>query len=372
MSVNNCNDIAPLDDLEDIPDLENDLDFVIDMNQQIEQLTSSLTGSDLETPMSIPSLTDDRTPIADIYNIPEIETDERTKEPDKKDDKRSLFDKCSPPREKLPDVVKKAPKPNTEVKLAPKANLFETFDSELSLTDLNKVDVEESKPNMSFKTKSVPEKPLITTHHEPTPPPESFSTREKQRAPSPPKLSLNNERSRSELPPLKLKKNYENGIQYKSSQPQQQQQHQSQPQAQPTVTKVDMRDRTPGQDLLEWCKEITKDYAGVKVTNLTTSWRNGMAFCAVIHYFRPDLIDMAKLDANDVVGNCRMAFDAAESLNIHRVIEPSDMNLLAVPDKLAVMTYLHQLRAHFTGHQYEVEQIGKFVLFLINYFKERK
>lgn len=47
---------------------------------------------------------------------------------------------------------------------------------------------------------------------------------------------------------------------------------------------------TPGLDLLEWCKEVTKGYNGVKVTNLTTSWRNGMAFCAVIHHFRPDLM----------------------------------------------------------------------------------
>lgn len=47
---------------------------------------------------------------------------------------------------------------------------------------------------------------------------------------------------------------------------------------------------TPGQDLLEWCKDITKGYPGVKVTNLTTSWRNGLAFCAIIHHFRPDLL----------------------------------------------------------------------------------
>lgn len=51
-----------------------------------------------------------------------------------------------------------------------------------------------------------------------------------------------------------------------------------------------MRDVTPGQDLLEWCKEVTRDYQSVKVTNLTTSWRNGIAFCAVIHHFRPDLM----------------------------------------------------------------------------------
>lgn len=67
---------------------------------------------------------------------------------------------------------------------------------------------------------------------------------------------------------------------------------------------------------------------------------------------------MKSLSPHDVVGNCRIAFDAAECLGIPRVIEPSDMSLLAVPDKLAVMTYLYQLRAHFTGHQLQIEQIG--------------
>lgn len=67
---------------------------------------------------------------------------------------------------------------------------------------------------------------------------------------------------------------------------------------------------------------------------------------------------MKSLSPHDVVGNCRIAFDTAECLGIPRLIEPSDMSLLAVPDKLAVMTYLHQLRAHFTGHQLQIEQIG--------------
>ncbi|XP_017772923.1 PREDICTED: EH domain-binding protein 1 isoform X2 [Nicrophorus vespilloides] len=116
---------------------------------------------------------------------------------------------------------------------------------------------------------------------------------------------------------------------------------------------------TPGQDLLEWCKDMTKNYPGVKVTNLTTSWRNGMAFCALIHHFKPDLIDIDSLNAHDVRGNCKKAFDAGDVLGIARVIEPSDMDMLAVPDKLAVMTYLYQLRAHFTGHELEVQQIGK-------------
>ncbi|XP_031365773.1 EH domain-binding protein 1 isoform X4 [Apis dorsata] len=120
-----------------------------------------------------------------------------------------------------------------------------------------------------------------------------------------------------------------------------------------------LKEITPGQDLLEWCKEVTKDYSGVKVTNLTTSWRNGMAFCAIIHHFRSDLIDIDSLLPHDVKGNCKKAFDAGEALGIPRVIEPADMDILTVPDKLAVMTYLYQLRAHFTGHELEVHQIGK-------------
>lgn len=52
------------------------------------------------------------------------------------------------------------------------------------------------------------------------------------------------------------------------------------------------------------------------------------------------------------------AFDAAATCGIPRLIEPSDMVLLAVPDKLSVMTYLHQLRAFFTGQTLEVQQIG--------------
>ncbi|CAG2100891.1 unnamed protein product [Medioppia subpectinata] len=101
------------------------------------------------------------------------------------------------------------------------------------------------------------------------------------------------------------------------------------------------------EDLLSWCKTVTTGYHAVKVTNMTTSWRNGMAFCAVIHHFRPDLIEFSALSPSDIKGNCKKAFDAAATLGIPKLIEPSDMVMLSVPDKLSVMTYLYQLRAHF-------------------------
>ena len=103
------------------------------------------------------------------------------------------------------------------------------------------------------------------------------------------------------------------------------------------------------EDLLSWCKKVTEGYAGVKVTNMTTSWRNGLAFCAIIHHFRPDLIDFNSLSAHDIKGNNKKAFDMAAKLGIPKLIEPSDMMMLDVPDKLSVMTYLYQMRAHFTG-----------------------
>ncbi|XP_059160226.1 EH domain-binding protein 1-like isoform X3 [Physella acuta] len=114
----------------------------------------------------------------------------------------------------------------------------------------------------------------------------------------------------------------------------------------------------PHDDLLTWCRLVTDGYRGVKITNLTTSWRNGLAFCAIIHHFRPDLIDFHKLNPHDIKGNNKMAFDSAAKLGIPKVLEPADMVLLAVPDKLCVMTYLHQLRSYFTGQTLELQQIG--------------
>ncbi|KAG1674560.1 EH domain-binding protein 1 [Nymphon striatum] len=115
---------------------------------------------------------------------------------------------------------------------------------------------------------------------------------------------------------------------------------------------------TPSGDLLQWCKDVTNGYKGVKVTNMTTSWRNGLAFCAIINHFRPDLIDFSELSSRDIKRNCKFAFDAAATLGIPKLIEPADMVLLAVPDRLAVMTYLYQVRAHFTGHELKVQQLG--------------
>ncbi|XP_078261832.1 EH domain-binding protein 1 [Rhinoraja longicauda] len=111
------------------------------------------------------------------------------------------------------------------------------------------------------------------------------------------------------------------------------------------------------QSLLAWCREVTKNYRGVKITNFTTPWRNGLAFCAILHHFRSDLIDYKSLNPQDIKENNKKAYDGFASLGISRLLEPADMVLLAIPDKLSVMTYLYQIRAHFSGEELNVVQI---------------
>ncbi|XP_067328643.1 EH domain-binding protein 1-like protein 1 isoform X2 [Anolis sagrei] len=112
------------------------------------------------------------------------------------------------------------------------------------------------------------------------------------------------------------------------------------------------------QSLLEWCQEVTANHRGVRVTNFTTSWRNGLAFCAILHHFHPDKIDYEALDPLDIKHNNKLAFDGFASLGISRLMDPADMVFLTVPDRLIVLTYLCQIRAHFTGQELNVVQLA--------------
>ncbi|KAM5249915.1 EH domain-binding protein 1 isoform 8-T25 [Hipposideros larvatus] len=129
------------------------------------------------------------------------------------------------------------------------------------------------------------------------------------------------------------------------------------PKPSPIPSPVLGRKPNASQSLLVWCREVTKNYRGVKITNFTTSWRNGLSFCAILHHFRPDLIDYKSLNPQDIKENNKKAYDGFASIGISRLLEPSDMVLLAIPDKLTVMTYLYQIRAHFSGQELNVVQI---------------
>nr|XP_040037542.1 EH domain-binding protein 1-like protein 1 isoform X13 [Gasterosteus aculeatus aculeatus] len=116
---------------------------------------------------------------------------------------------------------------------------------------------------------------------------------------------------------------------------------------------------TSSQSLLDWCQEVTQGHKGLKITNFSTSWRNGLAFCAILHHFQPENINFEMLNPYDIKDNNKKAFDGFAELGISKLMEPSDMVMLPVPDRLIVMTYLNQIRTHFTGQQLSVLHIAK-------------
>jgi len=93
-----------------------------------------------------------------------------------------------------------------------------------------------------------------------------------------------------------------------------------------------------------WCGQVTAGYANVHVTDLSTSFKDGLAFNAIIHHFRPDLFDYKSLNPHNVRENNAHAFRIAEEeLNIPALLDPEDMVDCEEPDKFSVATYLAQL-----------------------------
>ncbi|XP_066438671.1 EH domain-binding protein 1-like protein 1 isoform X2 [Eleutherodactylus coqui] len=111
-------------------------------------------------------------------------------------------------------------------------------------------------------------------------------------------------------------------------------------------------EEAPSTDsLLYWCQEITSGYRGVRVNNFTTSWRNGLAFCAILHHFHPESINYDTLDPLNVKENNKKAYDGFAALGIPPLLSPSDMLLRSVPDKLIILTYICQIRSHFLSNK---------------------
>ncbi|PNI83755.1 SYNE2 isoform 5 [Pan troglodytes] len=94
--------------------------------------------------------------------------------------------------------------------------------------------------------------------------------------------------------------------------------------------------------LLLWAQEQCATYESVNVTDFKSSWRNGMAFLAIIHALRPGLIDMKSVKHRSNKDNLREAFRIAEQeLKIPRLLEPEDVDVVD-PDEKSIMTYVAQ------------------------------
>ncbi|XP_068169343.1 protein-methionine sulfoxide oxidase mical3a isoform X24 [Antennarius striatus] len=100
--------------------------------------------------------------------------------------------------------------------------------------------------------------------------------------------------------------------------------------------------------LLSWCQRQTEGYRNVKVTDLTMSWKSGLALCALIDRYRPDLIDFDSLDERNHEKNNQLGFDVAErEFGISPCMTGKEMSSVVEPDKLSMVMYLSQFYEMF-------------------------
>ncbi|XP_052105507.1 spectrin beta chain-like isoform X10 [Mytilus californianus] len=122
--------------------------------------------------------------------------------------------------------------------------------------------------------------------------------------------------------------------------------------------------RSAKDALLLWCQMKTAGYPNVNVRNFTTSWRDGLAFNAIIHKHRPDLIQYEKLQKSNALYNLNNAFEVAEDkLGLTRLLDPEDINV-EFPDEKSIITYVVTYYHYFSKMKAESVQgkrIGKVI-----------
>ncbi|XP_058462232.1 dystonin isoform X43 [Malaya genurostris] len=100
---------------------------------------------------------------------------------------------------------------------------------------------------------------------------------------------------------------------------------------------------TAREALLRWARRSTAKYPGVRVNDFTSSWRDGLAFSALIHRNRPDLIDWRDSRSRRPRERLEQAFHVVErEYGVTRLLDPEDVDTNE-PDEKSMITYLSSL-----------------------------
>uniref|UniRef100_A0A674F3U1 Microtubule actin crosslinking factor 1 n=1 Tax=Salmo trutta TaxID=8032 RepID=A0A674F3U1_SALTR len=101
-------------------------------------------------------------------------------------------------------------------------------------------------------------------------------------------------------------------------------------------------DLTAKEKLLLWSQQASEGWPGLRCTNFSSSWSDGRMFNALLHRFRPDLIDMEVVAQQSNLDNLEQAFEIAESLGVTRLLDAEDVDVPS-PDEKSVITYVSSI-----------------------------
>uniref|UniRef100_A0A4W6D1S3 Spectrin beta chain n=1 Tax=Lates calcarifer TaxID=8187 RepID=A0A4W6D1S3_LATCA len=133
------------------------------------------------------------------------------------------------------------------------------------------------------------------------------------------------------------------------------------------VIKIETEDnretRSAKDALLLWCQMKTAGYPEVNIQNFTTCWRDGLAFNALIHRHRPDLIEFHKLTRSNATHNLQQAFNIAEQhLGLTKLLDPEGESVCLNPDEKSIITYVVSYYHYFSKMKaliVEGKRVGK-------------
>nr|XP_040035676.1 spectrin family protein isoform X1 [Gasterosteus aculeatus aculeatus] len=130
-----------------------------------------------------------------------------------------------------------------------------------------------------------------------------------------------------------------------------------------SVETEDNKEKKSAKDaLLLWCQMKTAGYPNVNIHNFTTSWRDGLAFSAIVHKHRPDVIEFDNLKRSNAHYNLQNAFNVAEKdLGLTKLLDPEDVNV-DQPDEKSIITYVATYYHYFSKMKalaVEGKRIGK-------------
>ncbi|XP_066527626.1 cytospin-A [Hoplias malabaricus] len=99
--------------------------------------------------------------------------------------------------------------------------------------------------------------------------------------------------------------------------------------------------------LLRWCQNRTIGYTNIEITNFSSSWIDGLAFCAVYHTYLPSHIPYKSLSPENKKENLLMAFQTGESIGIPASLTVEEMLKAEGPDWQRVLGYVESIYRHF-------------------------